>query len=412
MKLVKSGQKKPRSSYQLCFACEEVTEIKFDEATKEYWCTECGSTIEDKMINLPDSVKKGVNSSSGYQGDSWNRQSYSYTQCDHKGDKVIFEHGGKQLYAANSKGINEYSDAWGLILDLGQIIPIPSAGFVKQSNNKKFDCLRQFTGKYAQPKAEILRLDWPDMSAPAVVPDFWIKLWDIMPEKSCAVCFGGHGRTGTCLAAFMIAVGGMDYYTAFTTVRAEHCEKAIESLGQARYLHGLYGEMLRRRLTESTAKGDIVATADIQEDLDYASKHLPTSQDLLGDDTVSVNISTSAKGYQQSLLPNDNKTRDWRECPKCKIWVQRSTQFNDYWCYKCKEAIPRAAVANPLTDPSMKDDGKDFEQANIKRINGVLYIRECMDSTCTMIEKEDCEDPDHLVWIKWDDYQYMEAKVY
>ena len=378
------------------------------------------------MINLPDSVKKGVNSSPGYQGQG-NVVYGNYQQCDHKGDKVIFESGGKQLYAANSKGINEYSDNWQLIIDLGQIIPIPSAGFVKQSNNKKFDCLRPYTGKYAQPKAEILRLDWPDMSAPAVVPDFWLQLWKIMPEKSCVVCIGGHGRTGTCLAAFMIAVGNMDYYTAFTTVRAEHCEKAIESQSQARYLHGLYTEMLHRKLTESTAKGDLIATAALQESLDYASKHVPTHQDLLGgDETVQVNISTSAKGYKDAL-PFPQKIGDGgvkhprRQCQGCYTWVEKSLHFNDYWCEKCKRSVePKSVLDDPagdlppdfLTNPYQKDDGKDFEQAKVKRVLGVLYIKECMDPACGWDEKEDCDDPDHQAWVKWDDYQYMEAQVY
>lgn len=413
--------KTPKTHFQLCFECEEVKEIAYDGNMQEYFCCSCGSTIEDKMIKLPESIKKGSNSYSGGYGNSMGYSGYDtqiYVACDHTGDKVIFEKDGKKLYAANNKGLNEYSGAWELIIDLAGIVTLPSPGFVKKENNKRFDVLRPHTGKYSAPKSEILRLDWPDFAAPAVTPDFWLKLWELLPEKTVICCQGGHGRTGTCLAAFMISQG-VDYYSAFTTVRTEHCQKAIESQSQARYLHGLYAERLKRQLTEAITKGDNETIPKIQAAVKFAADHIPSTQDLLGNSDPDPAISTAAKGAMQQspranekvvhatkvdmLIGNEIK----RQCPKCEGWIRKSINWNDYWCNICRHRIePKQTEIKTLVD-----DGKDFIQDTLKRIEGVLYIKTCVKTDCLAADSEECDDVTHLAWVKWDDYQHLEASV-
>ena len=63
-----------------------------------------------------------------------------------------------------------------------------------------------------KPRAKIIRLDWPDQKGPGPVPcRFWRSALRLM-HKACpqgghviVTCFGGHGRTGTCLASILIA---------------------------------------------------------------------------------------------------------------------------------------------------------------------------------------------------------------
>jgi hypothetical protein len=52
-------------------------------------------------------------------------------------------------------------------------------------------------------------------------------------------CIGGHGRTGTFLAALVSVVVGED--DAITYVRENYCKKAVETLEQIEFLHKHYG---------------------------------------------------------------------------------------------------------------------------------------------------------------------------
>jgi hypothetical protein len=50
-------------------------------------------------------------------------------------------------------------------------------------------------------------------------------------------CLGGHGRTGTLLAAIIAAVEGHDAGAAIRAVRERYCARAIETPAQERLLH-------------------------------------------------------------------------------------------------------------------------------------------------------------------------------
>jgi hypothetical protein len=52
-------------------------------------------------------------------------------------------------------------------------------------------------------------------------------------------CIGGHGRTGTVLAALVKEVDGIE--DAITYVRENYCKKAVESSTQVAFLHKQYG---------------------------------------------------------------------------------------------------------------------------------------------------------------------------
>lgn len=58
-------------------------------------------------------------------------------------------------------------------------------------------------------------------------------------KKLHAGCIGGHGRTGTFLAALVTHMTGME--DSITYVRQNYCEKAVESSSQVEFLHKHYG---------------------------------------------------------------------------------------------------------------------------------------------------------------------------
>lgn len=91
----------------------------------------------------------------------------------------------------------------------------------------------------------VLRIKNPDMGIPPVGFDFWLELWNLLPwGRTVCCCVGGHGRTGTALAA-LILVGdkkNLSAAKAIELVRSRHCSKAIESQTQEKYLASIARE--------------------------------------------------------------------------------------------------------------------------------------------------------------------------
>lgn len=83
-----------------------------------------------------------------------------------------------------------------------------------------------------------------DMQVPKDVAEFkkmivWLKEQGLAGKKIHIGCVGGHGRTGTLLAALVKEVtGNVD---AISFVRKNYCDKAVESDVQARFLAKEFG---------------------------------------------------------------------------------------------------------------------------------------------------------------------------
>lgn len=249
-----------------------------------------GALEDDTMINLPHTVKgKPASSFGGTQ--AWSGHTTYHQSCKHEGDTVVFEYNGKKLYAASWHGLNEYSDEWDLIIDLaGNVKPIGSYfdKFVKAVSTASFaESLDKFVTKTAPKslKAKLLSLSWPDMGIPPVGLEFWETLWAGLPEKTVVACQGGHGRTGSCLVALRIMTG-TDYWSALKEVRKEHCNKAVESIAQEKYLHALYLDKLYKDQEEAIAKANNTLIDSLENDIEYAINHTP-----------SITNSTASKGY-------------------------------------------------------------------------------------------------------------------
>ena len=83
-----------------------------------------------------------------------------------------------------------------------------------------------------------------DMAAPKDADSFkmlisWLADQLVAGKKVHIGCIGGHGRTGTVLAALVKFMTGME--DAITYVRENYCHKAVESSEQISFLSREYG---------------------------------------------------------------------------------------------------------------------------------------------------------------------------
>lgn len=86
-------------------------------------------------------------------------------------------------------------------------------------------------------------LDWPDFGVPedrrAVIESLTALLDRARAGERVEVgCYGGHGRTGTALAAIAVLCGA-DPDDAVAWVRATYCERAVETDDQADFARTL-----------------------------------------------------------------------------------------------------------------------------------------------------------------------------
>ena len=95
---------------------------------------------------------------------------------------------------------------------------------------------------YKAPEFEVC-FPISDMQAPPDSGDFaglvsWTKTQLDAGKKVHCGCIGGHGRTGTFLAALVSQYGEKD---AITYVRKSYCDKAVETTAQVNFLTKNYG---------------------------------------------------------------------------------------------------------------------------------------------------------------------------
>ena len=148
--------------------------------------------------------------------------------CDHT-PKKIFEHEGVSYYAADEDGADEFGA--GLVLNLtarSHILPSFSIPELKKHFAVEFD--------------EVM-VPCPDFGIPKVKDSFWRAIHKYSVKKGykdvCVHCMGGHGRTGTALAALMIVLKKWSTKQAVTFLRTNYCEQAVESERQVDYLREL-----------------------------------------------------------------------------------------------------------------------------------------------------------------------------
>lgn len=152
----------------------------------------------------------------------------SYFPCgnEHAFHVPVFEFNDRSFYLGLAELMN--SNTWDAVIDC-------SGGLFIGDNVSDFPAESQELHEYMTP---IYQIAWPDFAPPPVKFSFWKKLYFSLPEGDIVVCCeGGHGRTGTAMAALLLASGQcVTAKEAIETVREKYCQMAIENDSQEYYL--------------------------------------------------------------------------------------------------------------------------------------------------------------------------------
>lgn len=151
-----------------------------------------------------------------------------------------------------------------------------------------------------------------DMEPPSNPAEFkkmvyWLGEQVIAGKKLHVGCLGGHGRTGTLLAALVKVLSGEE--DAITYVRENYCQKAVESDSQVKFLNKYFdikavdGYKSKKYRSSKHLNG---SDADIKSTLASAfnSKYLPITQSSSG-------VQSIAKTGRRSIKPTPSSRNVW-----------------------------------------------------------------------------------------------------
>jgi len=145
--------------------------------------------------------------------------------CNHT-PKLMLDIDDIQYFSSDAHGINYFNGD--LVINLTGISNLPSALNIPE------------LAEHIDIGFDEVMVPWPDFGLPRVHISFWEALHTYVQSKEyksvCIHCHGGHGRTGTALCAVLIAICGYSAEESVWRVRTNHCEKAVETTSQCRYL--------------------------------------------------------------------------------------------------------------------------------------------------------------------------------
>jgi hypothetical protein len=162
----------------------------------------------------------------------------TYALCDHRAETVVWSHAGRALRIADARGLRSALWAADAIVDCAAVTDPGPRRLVLPGSDQRFRALDELV-----PSPVLLRLDWPDGGVLPVGRAWWQRLWDLLPPGTVVVCcHGGHGRSGTAVAALMVVAGGWTADAAIAHVRKAHCSRSIETEAQEEYVRELSRE--------------------------------------------------------------------------------------------------------------------------------------------------------------------------
>jgi hypothetical protein len=147
-------------------------------------------------------------------------------QCRHNPQKIK-EIDKIGYFAADMFGASDFTGD--VMVNLTKTSDVPSVAMIPQLVD------------HVEISFDEIMVPWPDFGLPHVKLSFWKALHSYIMEKgwstACFHCQAGHGRTGTALAAMLIANEGYSAQDAVLTIRSLYCDEAVETAEQIVYLH-------------------------------------------------------------------------------------------------------------------------------------------------------------------------------
>lgn len=154
---------------------------------------------------------------------------YQYkAMCRHAGNLPVLDFGKCKIHAAAY---------WDLPSTFTADLVIDCAAVSHESVLHVPKGYEDLLAHVAEKPVPTVKIEWPDHGAPPLAFAFWENLYSLLPDGKVVVyCVGGHGRTGTALAALHIIHYNCGAQVAIDYVKKYHCQSAIETQSQRRYI--------------------------------------------------------------------------------------------------------------------------------------------------------------------------------
>ena len=277
----------------------------------------------------------------------------SKTNCHTGQNKIFTTTGGIDVYG----GGRNRAGGWGkapVPLDLAMGPDETMAPFNKSAlsggtivpNGWSCDA---FTGRIDPPKY-MIELDFPDFGVPQVDKLFWYALCDDIVEHGIKTistqCAGGHGRTGVQLCILYYLLNDDDVKSTITDagqlielIRELHCEHAVETDGQQRYIARVLDIDVGDSKIESTYGGWYGGGGSGKAKAITIGTTSPKSTTK----TQTSGTTTSTIGYDLSeeykMIPSPPDPHDFDECECCG---EMDFNIHTQECVNCGWKMPDA----------------------------------------------------------------------
>lgn len=164
-----------------------------------------------------------------------------YTQHDHDGEP-LFDVDGITIGGGSGQG-KHVECPTDLLVDIAAYDWGVKGPETRYRSTGKWEVLDSFFPR--QPTK--LSVKWPDRDPPPFTPEFLSKVIELVRKDNpkghiVFSCVGGHGRTGTALAAVRILHLNEKAAQAIAWVRKHYCDRAVESKEQVSWLYRISGE--------------------------------------------------------------------------------------------------------------------------------------------------------------------------
>ncbi len=227
----------------------------------------------------------------------------------HSGPQYVFQIGEARIWGSAGHDIKRL-DRWALLVplidDYATYVPKDPIGLNTQARTLLPKCL------ISRQMPPVMTIQWPDMKIPYLSKEWWtdlVKFLSTFKGDVAFFCMGGHGRTGTCLTILATLAGRVpEGECPVAWIRAEYCEKAVESDEQLDYIEHITDEIIA-----SGPSHTYHLNHWSQDDTPAYLK--PNSTDEYK--TVEVVKSTAYKAnYPGKSKKRKSKKRGWRGLPR------------------------------------------------------------------------------------------------